>query len=85
SAPDRAVQEELEGDTSFSRAELEAALDRLTPEAARTIRAKHFEGLDFEGIATRAGLPLNTVKARYYRGLARLREILDRELRRKGA
>jgi RNA polymerase sigma-70 factor (ECF subfamily) len=85
SAPDRAVQEELEAQPAFSRAELEAALERLTPEAAQTIRERHFQELSFELIAERAGLPLNTVKARYYRGLARLREILDRELRRAGA
>ena len=36
-----------------------------------------------ETVAERAALPLNTVKARYYRGLARMREILERELRKE--
>jgi len=83
SAPDLAVQEELEPEPEIGRAELEAALDRLTPAAATAIRERHFEGLSFERIAERAGLPLNTLKARYYRGLARLREILERDLRRE--
>jgi RNA polymerase sigma-70 factor (ECF subfamily) len=85
SAPDRRAQEELEPEPAFSRAELESTLDRLTPSAAQAIRQRHFEGKSFERIAELAGLPLNTVKARYYRGLARLKEILDRELRREGA
>lgn len=85
SAPDRAADEELGEEPDFQRVDLERALDRLTPGAARAIRERHFEGLPFERIAERAGLPLNTVKARYYRGLARMKEILDRTQRKEGA
>ena len=47
------------------------------PEAdARLIRLKHLEGLTFEEIAPLAGMPVNTVKTRYYRCLERLRRRL---------
>jgi RNA polymerase sigma-70 factor (ECF subfamily) len=47
------------------------------PEAdARLLRLKHFDGLTFEEIAPRTGMPVNTVKTRYYRCLERLRRRL---------
>jgi RNA polymerase sigma-70 factor (ECF subfamily) len=47
------------------------------PEAdALLIRLKHFEGCTFEEIAPRTGMPVNTVKTRYYRCLERLRRRL---------
>lgn len=84
SAPDAAAEEARESEPDFDRADLEAGLAGLTDGAAAVIRQRHFEGLEFEEIALRAQLPLNTVKARYYRGLARLKEILVRR-RRRGA
>lgn len=83
SAPDRAASALEEEGPEFDRAQLEEGLAALTPQAAAVIRQRHFEELDFEQIAERAGLPLNTVKARYYRGLARLKEILERRRRRR--
>jgi RNA polymerase sigma factor (sigma-70 family) len=66
----------------FEPADLRAGLGELSPEAAEVIRLRHWEDLPFERIVERVGLPLNTVKARYYRGLARLKEILERLHRR---
>lgn len=37
------------------------------------LKARHFEEQSFEKIAIDLGLPRNTVKTKYYRGLARLR------------
>lgn len=54
-----------------------ACLDRIGPPAADVIRMRHFESLSFEDIARRSDQPLSAVKARYYRGLERLREMLS--------
>ncbi len=66
----------------FDTVELQAGLQSLSSEAAEVIRLRHWEELPFERIVERTGVPLNTVKARYYRGLARLKEILERKERR---
>ena len=66
---------------AYDAAELNAALEALSPEAARVIRMRHWDEHPFERIAELTGLPLNTIKARYYRGLARLKEILERRER----
>jgi RNA polymerase sigma-70 factor, ECF subfamily len=57
---------------------VERALDHLGPPAEDVIRLKHFEDLTFEGIGLRLELSPNTAKSHYYRGLARLREWLER-------
>lgn len=82
SAPDTSSEETRESEPDFDRAELEAGLASLTLGAAEVIRLRHFDELPFEEIAARAQLPLNTVKARYYRGLARLKEVLVRHRKR---
>lgn len=51
-------------------------LERLGPPAADVIRLKHFEQLTFEEIAVRLGMPANSAKTLYYRGLARLRDLM---------
>jgi RNA polymerase sigma-70 factor (ECF subfamily) len=58
--------------------EVHLALERLGGLEAETIRLKHFDGLTFVEIAARMGTPENTVKTRYYRGLARLEQLLTR-------
>jgi RNA polymerase sigma-70 factor (ECF subfamily) len=65
----------------FDALEVQSALASLTPDAAEVIRMRHWDDQPFERIAQRTGLPLNTIKARYYRGLARLKEILERKER----
>jgi RNA polymerase sigma-70 factor, ECF subfamily len=77
-------ESEEEDVPSFEPAELAAGLGELTTGAAEVIRLRHWDELSFEEIAARVRLPLNTIKARYYRGLARLREILERKQRRTG-
>jgi len=51
-------------------------LQRIGLDEARVIRLKHFEGRTFEEIGSTLGLSINTVKARYYRGLEELRPLL---------
>jgi RNA polymerase sigma factor (sigma-70 family) len=57
----------------FEHEQLYRALERLEAAAADLLRAKHLEELTFEEIAAREGVPVNTVKTRYYRALERLR------------
>jgi RNA polymerase sigma-70 factor (ECF subfamily) len=63
-------------------AAVQQALERLGPPASDVIRWRHYDELSFEDIARRTGEPESTVKARYYRGLERLRELLEPHRRR---
>ena len=56
--------------------ELYDGLRRIGREEADVIRLKHFEGRTFEEISTALGIPANTAKTRYYRGLCELRSVL---------
>lgn len=58
---------------------LDTVLDALGPPEADVIRMKHFEERTFDELASALNMPVNTAKARYYRGLAKLREQLERE------
>jgi RNA polymerase sigma-70 factor (ECF subfamily) len=58
-----------------------SGLERLDREQAEVIRLKHFESRTFEEIAAELVLSPNTVKTLYYRGLERLRGLLQRHLR----
>lgn len=57
---------------------LHAALERLPPSEAGVLRLKCFEELTFDEIGARLGIPLNTAKTHFYRGLQRLRRALAR-------
>jgi RNA polymerase sigma-70 factor (ECF subfamily) len=59
-----------------SRERLYRLLERVERPQGEVLRMKHLEGLEFEEIAARLGLPRNTVKTRYYRGLRRLRALI---------
>lgn len=59
-------------------AQLDLALDDLDPAEAELIRMKHFEERSFEEVALAFHIRVNTAKARYYRGLVKLRERLQR-------
>lgn len=52
------------------------ALERLGADEARVIQLKHFEERTFEEIGELLSISSNTVKARYYRGLEKLRHML---------
>ncbi len=54
------------------------ALDRLTLDEAVVVRQHHLDGLTFAAIAARLGMTENTVKGRYYRGIAALGVALRR-------
>jgi RNA polymerase sigma-70 factor (ECF subfamily) len=56
--------------------DIEMALSRLDPEDSSVISLRHHEGLSFDAIGARLGIPMNTAKTRYHRGLKRLREWL---------
>lgn len=53
------------------------ALDRVPADEARILRLKHFEDLSFPQIGERLGISPNTAKTRHYRGLDRLRRLLE--------
>ena len=61
--------------------DLYRSLESLGEEEATIVELKHFDDLTFQEIAERLGIPANTAKSRYYRGIAKLRE----QLREKGA
>ena len=60
------------------------ALERLPEADAHVVRLRHYDRLSFDEIADRTGLPFGSVRARYYRVLARLRELLE-PIRKEGA
>jgi RNA polymerase sigma-70 factor (ECF subfamily) len=67
--------EPLEG--ALLRWQVQAALERLTPEHRQVIRLAHFQGLTLREIAERTGLPLGTVKSRTSYALKGLRLALE--------
>ncbi len=56
--------------------EVRAAMGQLTDDQRRVLRLAFFEGLTQVEIAAQLKEPLGTIKARAYRGMARLRTIL---------
>lgn len=56
---------------------IHAALDRVNRVEAEVIRLKQFGALTFEAISERMGTSTNTAKTRYYRGLEKLRAMLE--------
>ena len=53
------------------------ALEDLDPRASRVIRMKTFEELTFQDIGDQMAMPPSSVKSLYYRGLKRLRALLE--------
>jgi len=76
-ASERPAASELEARLEL-RKELVGALDCLHQACRETILLRYFEGLAPRDIAARQGAPLATVKTRLRRGLAQLREALDK-------
>jgi RNA polymerase sigma-70 factor (ECF subfamily) len=73
--PSLSVVEELE--IQQDRLQLYACLDRLDERHRGAIRAAFFEGVTYEALAARAGVPLGTMKSWIRRGLLRLRVCMD--------
>lgn len=59
------------------RWQVQAALERLTPEHREVVRLAHLGGLSVREIAELTGLPEGTVKSRTYYALQNLRLALD--------
>jgi RNA polymerase sigma-70 factor (ECF subfamily) len=53
------------------------ALATLDPKHAAVIRGAWLEGLSYEELSTREGVPVGTIKTWVFRGLRRMRESLD--------
>ncbi|HEX5052072.1 MAG TPA: sigma-70 family RNA polymerase sigma factor [Planctomycetota bacterium] len=81
------LQEQIEGPPEVTpdhvHDDVHAGLAQLGGVEAEVIRMKHFEELTFQKIGDRMGVPANTVKTRYYRGLARLEEVMRTYRRRE--
>lgn len=73
---DPAAREDDAMDAWIEPKRLEDALDRLPAEMSSVVRLKHQSGLMFKEIAAQLGIPENTAKTRYYRGLTRMRASL---------
>jgi len=69
-----AEHDEFAGDAEA----LTNALSTLDPERAEAIRSRHVDGASFDEIGSRLGVPPDTAKTWYYRGIARIRAILGR-------
>ena len=59
--------------------QLHRCLDTLEAAQREAIRTAFFDGLTYAELATRAGVPLGTMKSRVRRGLSQLRECLGDE------
>ena len=60
-------------DTASDARRVIAALDRLDPRHAAVIRSAYYEGLTYETLAEREGVPVGTLKSWVRRGLIRMR------------
>jgi RNA polymerase sigma factor (sigma-70 family) len=79
SAAMRATSEQESESDSPPWDDIEMALSRLDPEDCSVIRMRHDEELSFDAIGARLGVPMNTAKTRYHRGLQKLREWFRRK------
>ncbi|MGV3650239.1 MAG: sigma-70 family RNA polymerase sigma factor [Devosia sp.] len=70
--PERAA---IAGDDSV---QIARCLGELEPARADAVRGAYLDGLSYEDLATRHGVPLNTMRTWLRRSLIRLRECLER-------
>ena len=59
------------------RRRLESCLDQLEDRAAAAIRTAFFDGVTYDALAARAGVPIGTMKSWIRRGLQRLKTCLE--------
>lgn len=64
-------------------ATLRACVDRLGSPTSDIVSMRHYDDLSFDEIARRRCEALSAVKARYYRGLERLKTLLEPHMRRQ--
>lgn len=74
---DPAPRADADWERSMERRRLDACLDGLRAEESGAIRTAFLEGVTYEALAARAGVPLGTMKSWVRRGLLRLRECLE--------
>lgn len=70
-------QADENGESGYREADLRALLDGLDEKSRTVVTLRYFEDLKLEEIARVTGENVNTVKARLYRALRRLREFLQ--------
>jgi RNA polymerase sigma-70 factor (ECF subfamily) len=63
------------------RDELERGFGRLDPEERAVIVLHHYLDLPLPDVASTLQVPLGTVKSRLYRGLRKMRAVLDADAR----
>jgi RNA polymerase sigma-70 factor (ECF subfamily) len=59
------------------RARIESCLSQLEPDRADAVRGAYLEGFSYEQLATRHGVPLNTMRTWLRRSLMKLKECLS--------
>ncbi len=69
--------------TQIESTTLWACVERLGSPTCEIVTQRHYDELSFEEIARRRGEAVSAVKARYYRGLERLKASLEPHLRRQ--
>lgn len=83
--PEEPLPSPDEGDSHVDVERIARALGEIDDRSREVVRLRHFRGLIFTEIAGQLGLPLTTVKTRYYRALDRLRVLLASEAPGSGA
>ncbi|MGB3024741.1 sigma-70 family RNA polymerase sigma factor [Paradevosia shaoguanensis] len=63
---------------SGERAQIEACLDELEVDRAGAVRGAYLDGYSYEELASRYGVPLNTMRTWLRRSLMKLKECLTR-------
>ncbi|TPW25795.1 sigma-70 family RNA polymerase sigma factor [Pararhizobium mangrovi] len=58
--------------------QIDACMEELDAERARAVKGAYVEGLSYQELAERYGVPLNTMRTWLRRSLIRLRECLER-------
>ncbi|MBC7504883.1 MAG: sigma-70 family RNA polymerase sigma factor [Sandarakinorhabdus sp.] len=64
-------------DIANDAARVQAALAALEPRHAAAIRSCYFEGVTYEALAAREGVPIGTLKSWVRRGMMRMRQGLE--------
>jgi len=63
---------------AVGQAELDACLAELEADRADAVRGAYLDGYSYEELASRYGVPLNTMRTRLRRSLIKLKECLTR-------
>ena len=75
---DRGPDPEVAAMAAGERAQIEACLDELEVDRAGAVRGAYLDGYSYEELASRYGVPLNTMRTWLRRSLMKLKECLTR-------